>query len=128
MTLDEVAHFATPIAIAIGIGVAATLLVPRALAAMPADYFVRAPPKRARVVRVVRWIAGIILFVAGVAMLVLPGPGLVAIVLGLVVLDLPLVQRLLVRLLRRPTFAEAVNRVRERHGKPPLRLPPAVRS
>jgi hypothetical protein len=105
------------------VGGAATLLVPRAIARLPADYFVRPVTPKRRVVRVARWVLGGLLTAAGLAMLVLPGPGVAAIVVGLVVLDLPLLRRLAVRLLRRPGVAKAVNRVREKRGRPPLVLP-----
>ena len=123
MPTDDVARWLVPLVLGLAVTVGLTLLVPRALARMPADYFVRPTTSRGRVAAVVRWLIGLSLVVAGVAMLVLPGPGVVAIVLGLVILDLPLLRRLMVRLLRRPRFADAVNRLRERHGKPPFVLP-----
>lgn len=123
MSFDDAAHWLLPLLLGLAIAVGATLLVPRVIANMPADYFVRPKTTRGRVASVIRWIVGVALVVTGVAMLVLPGPGVVGIVLGLVILDLPLLRRLMVRLMRRPRFADAVNRLRERHGKPPLVLP-----
>lgn len=123
MSFDDAAHWLLPLLLGLAIAVGATLFVPRAIATMPADYFVRPKTTRGRVASVIRWIVGVALVVTGVAMLVLPGPGVVGIVLGLVILDLPLLRRLMVRLMRRPRFADAVNRLRERHGKPPLVLP-----
>ncbi|HEX7602086.1 MAG TPA: PGPGW domain-containing protein [Polyangiaceae bacterium] len=110
--------------VAFVLGVAATLLVPRAIARLPADHFVRPVTRKRRAVRFARWIIGGLLTAAGVAMLVLPGPGMAAIVIGLVVLDLPLLRRLAVHLLRRPGVAKAVTRIREKYGRPPLLLPP----
>jgi hypothetical protein len=121
---DHATSLALSALLAFLVGVAATLLVPRAIARLSADHFVRPITPRRRAVRVARWIVGGLLTVAGVAMLVLPGPGIAAIVVGLVVLDLPLLRRLALYLLRRPGVAKAVTRVRARYGSPPLVLPP----
>lgn len=110
--------------VAFVLGVAATVLVPRAIARLPADHFVRPRTRRRRAVRVVRWILGGLLTAIGVAMLVLPGPGVAAIVAGLVILDLPLLRRLALVILRRPGVQRGVTRVRERYGSPPLIVPP----
>lgn len=116
----EYAKYAIPVALALVTALGATLLVPWALGRVPADYFVR--PRRSGG-SVGRWIVGVGLLLAGLAMLVLPGPGIVAIVLGLVVLDLPLLRRALLRALRAPRIRQSVERIRERRGKPPLELP-----
>ena len=110
--------------VAFVLGVAATLLVPRAIARLPEDYFVRPATPTRRAVKVARWLVGGLLAVAGVAMLVLPGPGIASIIVGLVVLDLPLLRRVAIRLLRRPGVARSVTRVREARGRGPLLLPP----
>lgn len=106
------------------LGVAATMLVPRAIARLPADYFVRPLTRRRRAVRVARWSLGGLLVAVGGAMLVLPGPGVAAIVVGLVLLDLPILRRLALVILRRPGVQRGVTRVRERYGSPPLIVPP----
>ncbi len=103
--------------------IGAALLVPRIIAALPADFFIRPAVHRSRAVRVSRWALGSAVVAAGLAMLVLPGPGVVGIVVGLVILDLPILRRVLARLLRRKTFGEAVNRIRKNRGKPPLEVP-----
>lgn len=51
-----------------------------------ADAWAHAGPVRAAVTKVLLSVVGVVVILAGVAMLVLPGPGLVAIVLGLAVL------------------------------------------
>ena len=122
---DHATAFAISALVAFVLGVAATLLVPRAIARLSADHFVRPVTRKRRAIRVARWILGGLLTTAGVAMLVLPGPGMAAIVIGLVVLDLPLLRRLAIHLLRRPGVAKAVTHIREKYGRPPLLLPPA---
>ncbi len=70
---------------------ATALLVPFALSRMPVDYFVRdvSPARTSLFVRVLKNVFGIVLVVLGVAMLVLPGQGLLTIVLGLGLVDFP---------------------------------------
>ena len=121
---DHALAFGLSALVAFVLGVAATLLVPRAIARLPADHFVKPVTRKRRAIRVVRWIVGGLLTAAGIAMLVLPGPGMASILIGLVVLDLPLLRRLAIRLLRRPGVAKTVTRIREKHGRPPLLLPP----
>ena len=60
---------------------------------------------------------GIILSLPGV-----PGQGLLTIFIGLMLLDFPGKQRLERSLVRRPVVLSAINRLRERRGKPPLVL------
>lgn len=124
LTGDHAVAWGVSALLAFVLGVAATLLVPRAIARLPADYFVRPLTPKRRAVRVARWIVGGLLTAAGLAMLVLPGPGIAAIVVGLVVLDLPLLRRLALHILRRPGVARAVTRVRAKYGSPPLLVPP----
>jgi hypothetical protein len=51
-----------------------------------------------------------------------PGPGVLTIVVGLVLLDLPGKRRLERRLVGRPRILRAINRLRKRFGSPPLVL------
>ena len=92
----------------------------RMLASLPADHFVGDRPQTSGAVRRT---VGLLLVAAGIVMLVTPGPGIVSIVLGLLMLDLRVLRPLLVRLLRRRRVAEAVNAARERAGRPPFVLP-----
>lgn len=62
-------------------------------------------------------ILGIILSLPGV-----PGPGLVTILLGIMLLVFPGKRRLEQRLVRIKSVRNTINRVRARFGKPPLRM------
>jgi hypothetical protein len=73
--------------------------------------------------RALRNLAGIALLTTGVVLLALPGPGIVLIVLGAALCDVPGRTYLLRRLLRCALVLDPVNRFRERHGRPPLRIP-----
>lgn len=92
----------------------------RMLARLPADHFVGDRPETSGAVRRT---LGLLLVAAGIVMLVTPGPGVVSIVVGLLMLDLRVLRPLLVRLLRRRRVAAAVNAARERAGRPPFVLP-----
>lgn len=60
---------------------------------------------------------------AGLAMLVLPGQGIISILIGLSLLSLPGKRHLVRRLVRMPSVLQTINRLRRRAGKPPLRAP-----
>jgi hypothetical protein len=114
----------------LGVGVLSLLSVlglPYFIAKLPVDYFVREQASgRAGVggwlVRLVRNIAGALLLVAGIAMLVLPGQGLLTILVAVVCLDFPSKRRFERKLLARPAVARSVNALRRRLGQPPLDL------
>jgi hypothetical protein len=58
---------------------------------------------------------GIILSIPGV-----PGQGILTILLGLIMIDIPGKRPLETRIIRRPAVLNAVNRLRSRYHKPPL--------
>lgn len=109
--------------------VGSLLAVPWLLARMPADYFVRDRPRRDGGNR--RWwwwlighlaknLVGVILVLAGVAMLVLPGQGVLTMLIGLSLLDFPGKRACELNLIRRPHVLKAVNWLRQKAGQPPL--------
>ena len=106
------------------------LALPFLIGVLPADYFVgrKAPPTRWRVehpvgrlvVLTVKNLLGAVLLVMGVAMLVLPGQGLLTILAALVLLNFPGKRRLEIALVRRPRVFRALNWIRRRGKHPPL--------
>lgn len=101
--------------------VASIVLVPRFLARLPRDYLHGAPAQPASVLaRVLRNVVGVVLVLLGVAMLLLPGQGLLTLLVGLMLTDFPGKHGLVVRLLTRPKVLSIVNRLRARHQAPPL--------
>jgi hypothetical protein len=60
-------------------------------------------------------VVGVILSVPGI-----PGPGILTILIGLMLLDFREKPQLERRLIRRPTILRAVNDLRRRYGRPPL--------
>ena len=69
-------------------------------------------------------VLGVLLLIAGIVMLVAPGPGLLAILISLAMLDLPGKRALERRILARPLVASVVNRMRAKAGQAPLVLEP----
>lgn len=105
------------------------LLLPVIVVRLPADYFVA----QRRTLRAHRglggwcWrigknLLGVVFVLAGVAMLVLPGQGLLTILIGLLLLDFPGKRTVELRLVRRPAIRSFLDRMRARAGKPPLRV------
>lgn len=100
--------------------------VPWLLVRLPSDYFVRPRGRRSFGVRLARNVAGVVLVALGVAMLVLPGQGVLTILLGLALVDLPLKDRVLARVLRRKGVHDAIDSLRGKAGRPPLMVPDAA--
>lgn len=107
-----------------------TWLLLRWVARLPPDHFVRAPPE-ARTHPVLVVLRGVVRNVAGAALMALgvvmalpgvPGPGLVTVLIGFLLLDFPGKRALELRLLRRPRLRAAIDQLRARHGQPPLQL------
>ena len=100
---------------------ASALLVPRFLARLPRDYLRRPVERHASLfLRVLRNLLGAVLVLLGVAMLVLPGQGLLTLLVGLMLADFPGKHQLVVRLLSRPKVLAVVNKLRARHRADPL--------
>ena len=101
---------------------ASIVLVPRFLATLPPDYLqagrqVQAP---SLLLRVLRNLLGVLLVLLGVAMLVLPGQGLLTLLVGLLLVDFPGKHQLICRILSRPKVLSVVNKLRGHRGAPPL--------
>jgi hypothetical protein len=108
-----------------------TVVVAWLVIRLPATYFCDAYPRDVWGDRhpVLRWtglllknLLGILLVVLGgiMSLPVVPGPGILIFVLGVMLLDFPGKRRLEQWLVRRATVLRAMNRLRQRYGKPPL--------
>ena len=120
-----------------GIGVftfvASLVALPIIVAKMPADFFVRpratgSPWKRERPLRttvlyVLRNLLGLAMLLGGIAMLVLPGQGILTIAIGLLIMDFPRKRALEVWLLSRAPIRSGINWLRQKAKEPPLELP-----
>jgi hypothetical protein len=67
---------------------------------------------------------GLLLVAAGLAMLVLPGQGLLTLLVGLLLTDFPGKYALEKRIVRQPGVLAAMNWLRARAGHPPVEAPP----
>jgi hypothetical protein len=65
-------------------------------------------------------VIGLVLVIAGLIMLVGPGQGILTILIGLILMDIPGKRPLEARLIKRPPILAAVNSFRARYNKPPL--------
>jgi hypothetical protein len=73
---------------------------------------------------IVKNIIGVLLILIGIVMSLpgVPGPGVVTILLGLVMMDIPGKRPLEARIIQRPAVLKAINSIRARYKKPPLIL------
>jgi hypothetical protein len=101
---------------------ASVVLVPRFLAKLPADYLRSgaAAATASMPLRILRNLLGIVLVLLGIAMLLLPGQGLLTLLVGVLLVDFPGKHRLVVRALSRPKVLALVNRLRAHRRSPPL--------
>ena len=111
--------------------VGSIIAIPIVVARLPVDHFV-APHEaadwvesdlRRRLWLVLKNVLGLLLVVGGLMMLVLPGQGLLTILLGVALTDFPGKWRMMRALARRPGIMKALNWMRERAEKPPLLAP-----
>lgn len=113
--------------------VGSLLALPFLVARLPEDYFsdTRRHPSRLRRfhplvylgLRLLKNLVGWVLILAGLVMLVLPGQGLLTILLGLILSDFPGKFALERRLAANPRILAGINWLRRRGGHPPLRPP-----
>jgi hypothetical protein len=106
--------------------VATVVAVPIFVVKIPDDYFVRPSTRRSFPMALVRNVVGATLVVLGLIMLVLPGQGILTILVGLSVLELPIKDRMIERLLRQPRVRGTIDQMRKKAGKGSLALPAAV--
>lgn len=111
-----------------GMGVLLVLAV-----TMPADHFVQLHGRAERprhpavrlLFRVVRNVIGVILFVLGLVMIIplIPGPGVLFLVLGLSLMDIPGKRAVVRYVVSRPLVLQPLNALRARWNRPPLQVP-----
>lgn len=118
----------------IAVFVASLIVVPITVLRLPAGYFQRSRrewgkdtwvgrhPSARFALRVARNILGWALILAGLAMLVLPGQGVLVTLIGIALAEFPGKFRLERWLISRPRVLGPVNRFRTKHGRPPLEV------
>ncbi|RPJ05760.1 MAG: hypothetical protein EHM28_11445 [Spirochaetaceae bacterium] len=106
------------------------VITPWLILKMPADYFVkRAAHIRKKltmsmlVPRIVRNCLGVVFLLVGIALLVLPGPGWLTILLGVTLLDFPGKYRLEIWIIKLPFIKAPVDLLRQKHNREPIQFP-----
>lgn len=107
--------------------VGSLLLIPWLVAKAPSNYFVR-PQGEARgglglFGKVLRNVLGAVLLVFGLLMLVLPGQGLLMVLLAVSLMDVPGKHALILRMVQKPPVWRALSYLRERAHKEPFERP-----
>jgi hypothetical protein len=119
-------------ALSIVMAVGTLVMIPMIVARLPADYFTRDQRHTgghtlARTPRLLGLIGknllGIVLIVAGVAMLVLPGQGILMILIGLMLIDIPGKRALERHLVQQPSVWQAMHWIRAKAHQPALQRP-----
>ena len=117
--------------------VGSLIIVPILVIRIPDDYFLarrrrvshwrRLHPVPGIALLVLKNVCGIVFIVAGIAMLVLPGQGILTILIGVMLVNFPGKYRLERRFIRVRLVARSINWMRSRAGRPPLRMPRRTR-
>lgn len=111
------------------------LLLPLVVARLPRECFLKlrdpSIPKRRMspgriILLVLRNVLGMLLLIAGIIMLFLPGQGLLTMLLGILLLSFPGKAKLVLRLIASPAIRKGLDWLRHKSGKPPFLWPQTV--
>lgn len=133
MVVDAAGRLGWPVSVglAVGLTVLATVAGFAAIVMLPADHFIAAArtspahPLIRFTMKVVKNIVGSVLIILGMIMVLplVPGPGLVFLLLGLSLADFPGKRAVELNLLLRPRVNRFINSLRLRYGKAPFLVP-----
>ena len=106
------------------------IAIPWIIGRLPVDYFIlhrkqveerhRMHPLAAKFVFAARNVIGILFLFAGVAMLILPGQGIITILIGISFMDFPKKNMMVDYLVKRPEVVRVLNWIRRKEKKPPF--------
>jgi hypothetical protein len=120
--------FEDPVFIGISIGVSIAVFVgsliaiPVTLIRLPEDYLVKEPEKsKSLPLKIAKNALGVALLAVGVAMLILPGQGVLMVIAGLTLVDFPGRHKLVRKLMTKDKVLRVVTAIRRWGHKPPLR-------
>ncbi len=109
------------------------LAVPFLINLLPEDYFLKEKRRESftspasalafYILLAIKNLTGLVLFFIGIALLFIPGQGLLTIFLSLILIDFPGKWNLQKRIIRKKKIADAINWVRRRGGKRELIIP-----
>ena len=103
--------------------------IPILIVRLPNDYFIQTDRRpwlqnRHPVLRVsayvIKNLLGYLFLLAGIAMLVLPGQGILTMLIGVSLIDFPGKQKLQRQLIAQPAILRTINRIRRKFGRKPL--------
>jgi hypothetical protein len=129
---DHAALASAMLVVSVVVAIASLWIAHYFLVTIPADYFATShkrfePWNEAR--PVLRWtvlvaknLLGALLILGGLVMFFTPGQGILTLLLGLALVDIPGKRALERKLIQRPTVLKVVNRLRARAHQPPLRF------
>ncbi len=111
--------------------VASLILVPLVVISLPSDFFTR--PGRAMprtplrlALHALKNVLGGCFVLAGIVMLVLPGQGILALLLGFSLIDFPAKRRIQLKLISRPHVYRSIAWIRHKANRPDLEIPGGV--
>ena len=106
------------------------IAVPWIVGKLPVDYFIlhrkrvaerhEQHPLAAKIIFVSRNLIGFVFFLAGVVMLVLPGQGIITILIGISFMDFPRKHAVVDYFICRPKVIKLLNWIRKKEKKPPF--------
>jgi cytochrome b subunit of formate dehydrogenase len=108
------------------------ILLPYLIRRIPSDYFLKLSEEKPKLkgysikvlfLALVKNIFGLLLFISGIAMLFLPGQGLITIFISLLLMNFPGKRKLIAFLTRQKKVRTTMNWVRAKAGKSPLNWP-----
>lgn len=108
---------------------ASLVAIPFFLSRIPTDYFIAENKVRSgrpfliALSTLFKNILGFLFVLAGLAMLVLPGQGLITLIIGLMLMNFPGKKSLLLRIIQKPAILSTINAIRAKTKQPPLAMP-----
>ena len=105
------------------------ILLPILLIRIPEDYFLNSyiPPQKSRksrlIFHIIKNLLGVIFLLMGIIMLFIPGQGLLTMMAGLWLMDLPGKRKLEIQMIRRRSIHSTIDLIRRKAGKASLKLP-----
>ena len=109
-------------------GIAAVIVVVK----LPKDYFTRTPRKTGwhgnlgkKLGKIAKNLAGVALIIGGIVLSLpgIPGPGIVVLLLGLAITDIPGKHKVIVWIAKKPAVMKSMNRVRRKFHRQNLVVP-----
>ena len=109
--------------------VGSLIAIPLILVRLPPHYFDERHPRTwmenhhpalRMIGHILKNVIGVVLLIAGLAMLVLPGQGILTMLIGISLIDFPGKRQLERKLIGQRAVLHTINKVREKFGRPPL--------